>query len=266
MPQIHPTAIVDRSVELADNVIVGPFCIIRGRAVIGAGTRLLHRVTLQGPVTLGEQNLLYPNVAIGYAPQDRKFDATVEGPGVVIGDQNTFREAVTIHRATGDQPTRVGDRNFMMVNTHLGHDVRLGNDCTFANGALIAGHVTIGDNVTFGGNSAVHQFCRVGRLVMMSGVVAVTQDVPPFCIVYDMRSVGSLNIVGLRRNGFRDHIKPLKQAFDILYKQKLPNRAAADRIDDRLGDDPLCREFAEFIRTTQRGICPYRPAADLNPD
>ncbi|QNN24413.1 acyl-ACP--UDP-N-acetylglucosamine O-acyltransferase [Planctomycetales bacterium ZRK34] len=266
MPQIHPSAIVDRSVELADNVVVGPFCIIRGRVNIGAGTRLLHRVTIQGPVTIGEQNLLYPHTAVGYAPQDRKFDATEEGAGVVIGNQNTLREGVTIHRATHDEPTRLGDRNYMMVNTHLGHDVVVGNDCTFANGALMAGHVVVGDNVTFGGNAAVHQFCRVGRLVMMSGVVAVTQDVPPFCVVYDMRSVGSLNIVGLRRAGLREHVRPLKQAFQIFYNQKLPNNAAADRIDNELGDDPLCREFAEFIRNTKRGISPYRPAADLNPD
>jgi len=261
MPQIHPTAIVDRAAELADNVVVGPFCVINGRVKIDPGTRLLHAVTLHGPMHIGQKNLFYPNVCIGYAPQDHKFDATTDGPGVAIGHHNIFREGVSIHRSSGAgeaRPTTVGDHNYLMANAHLGHDVTLGNHCTLVNGTLIAGHVEIGDHATFGGGCAIHQFCRIGRYAMISGVVAIMQDVPPFCTAYRMRTVGSLNIVGLRRAGLRKHIKPLQEAFDILYRRGLSNPHAIETIENELGDDPLCMEFADFVRHTKRGICDYQ--------
>lgn len=258
LPTIDPTATVDRRATLADDVEIGPGCHVEGCVTIGAGTRLAARVVLKGPLVLGRNNILYPNVCLGLEPQDRKFDPSKDGSGVVIGDDNIFREGVTIHRATGERPTTVGHRNYLMVNSHLGHDTLVGDDCTLANGAMVGGHGQIGDRVTLGGTAGIHQFCRVGRLGMVSGVIAITQDLPPFCVAYSMRSVSSLNIVGLRRAGYRKHIAPLKKAFDIFFRRQLGNRSALKRIEAELGDDPLCMEFARFIAESKRGICRYR--------
>jgi UDP-N-acetylglucosamine acyltransferase len=117
MPQIDPTAIVDRRAEIAEGVAVGPWCVVEGAVKIGAGTRLLHRVSVKGPVTVGARNVFYPGVCVGYEPQDRKFDPDFEGAGVVIGDDNIFREGVTIHRATKARPTTIGHRNYLMATT-----------------------------------------------------------------------------------------------------------------------------------------------------
>ncbi|MBI1369785.1 MAG: acyl-ACP--UDP-N-acetylglucosamine O-acyltransferase [Planctomycetes bacterium] len=263
MAQIHPTAIVDYPPGLADNVVVGPLCILRGKVNIGAGTRLLHRVTMQGPVNIGEKNLLYPNVCIGYAPQDFKFDSAKEGSGVVIGHSNVFREGVTVHRGSGDAgdpPTSIGDRNFFMVNSHVAHDCNVGSDIIMVNGSLLAGHVTVQNNAILGGNAAVHQFVRIGRLAMLGGGAVLTKDLPPFCVARESRGVGSLNLVGLRRSGLRDSIKPLKEGFDILYRHRHTNPRAIELIMEKLGDDPLCRELAQFVAQTKRGITSYRPS------
>lgn len=257
MAQVHPTAIVDEAADLAADAVVGPWCTIEGAVTIGAGTRLLERVSIRGPVTIGEGNVLYPGACIGFAPQDRKFAPDEDGAGVVIGDRNILREGVTIHRATGAQPTRTGDDNYMMVNSHLGHDTVIGSGITMGNGTLLAGHVTVDDGVIFGGNAAVHQFCRVGRMAMISGLEGVTQDVTPFCVVYARQLISSLNLVGLRRAGLRDHIKPLRRAFDLLLRSRLPRPAAVQRIREELGDDPLCVEFADFADASKRGVCPY---------
>ncbi|MDH3582660.1 MAG: acyl-ACP--UDP-N-acetylglucosamine O-acyltransferase [Phycisphaerae bacterium] len=257
MPSIHATAIVDRQAELADDVEVGPLCIIEGAVRLGSGTRLLQRVSLQGPLVMGKDNIAYPGACVGFAPQDLKFDARQAGAGTVIGDGNFLREGVSISRATGDQPTTVGHRNYLMAACHIGHDTQMGDDCMLANSALIAGHCELGDRVLVGGNAGVHQFARLGRLSVAGGASAITQDIPPFCVLHESRAIGSLNIVGLRRAGHRDHIKALQRAFDILFRQGHVTPTAADRIDDELGDDPLCTELAAFVRSTRRGITPY---------
>lgn len=257
MPQIHPTALVDSRARLADDVQVGPWCVIEGDVTIGPGTRLLHRVSLKGPLTIGARNMVYPNACIGFEPQDRKFDPAADGAGTVIGDDNILREGVTVHRATRDRPTTIGHRNYLMANSHVGHDDLLHNDITMANGTLLAGHVEVFDRVVLGGNAAVHQFTRVGRLAMISGVESITQDLPPFCVVYEARRIGSLNIVGLRRAGHRDSIPPLKRAFEVLMRSRLANATAVERIRTELGDDPLCRELADFVATAKRGITGY---------
>ncbi len=254
MAEIHPTAIVDPRAQLAGDVVVGPWCVIEGDVRIGAGTKLLHRVTLRGPLTIGARNTIYPNACIGYEPQDRKFDPAKGDAGIVIGDDNLIREGVTIHRATQARPTTIGHRNFLMANSHVGHDDQLANDITMANGVLLAGHVQVGDKVIIGGNTAIHQFCRIGRMSMVSGMVGITQDVPPFVTVYPSRKVGSLNLVGLRRGGYRDHVANLKRAFALLYRQRHTASHAAQLIERQLSHDALCAEFAAFVRSSKRGI------------
>jgi UDP-N-acetylglucosamine acyltransferase len=264
LPTIHPTAIVDPQAQLADDVEVGPWCLIKGPVTLGPGCRLLERVSLRGPLTLGENNLLYPGVIVGLAPQDLKFDPRVDGAGIVIGNHNILRENITIHRATKDRPTTVGCHNYIMANSHLGHDVLVGDHCMLANNAMLGGHVTIQDRAILGGNATVHQFCRVGRLAMISGLAGVSQDVPPFCTVYNTRRVGSLNLVGLRRNGLQPHIDALKVAFNLLYRRRLAMPNALSRIQDQCGQDPLCRELLDFCRTTHRGITGYAGSEDYD--
>jgi UDP-N-acetylglucosamine acyltransferase len=254
--KIHRTASIDPQAQLADDVEIGPFCTIQGNVRIDVGTRIIGNAWLVGPLIIGKNNILYPNVSLGFEPQHHKYIPGT-GAGVAIGDNNILREGVTIHRATGDRPTTVGDNNMLMCNAHLGHDAVIGSDCVLANGALLAGHVTLFDAVTLGGNAAVHQFCRIGRLGMLSGGVVVTQDLPPFCTVYNMRAVGSLNVIGLRRAGYRANIPNLKTAFKILYQSRHTAPNAADRIEEELGDDLLCAELVAFLRTTKRGITRY---------
>ncbi|HWB53570.1 MAG TPA: acyl-ACP--UDP-N-acetylglucosamine O-acyltransferase [Tepidisphaeraceae bacterium] len=259
MGRIHPTAIIHSGALLADDVEIGPYCIIDSPNVrIGAGTRLMANVHITGNVTIGSGNLIYPYAAIGFEPQDRKFSLGRASAGVKIGNNNVLREGVTIHCATQAKPTTLGDDNFLMCYAHLGHDVQMGNCCTLANSTLLAGHVEVANNVVTGGGSVVHQFCRLGRLAMLSGVAGIVQDLPPFCTCYSTRFVESLNIVGLRRAGCRDHIPALKQAFEILYRGRHTLPTAADQIEHELGDDPLCQEFAAFVRSSKRGITPYR--------
>ncbi len=260
---IHPTAVVDPQAQLAQDVQIGPGCIIEGPVTIGPGTRLLGQVWLKGPLTLGARNVLYPHAALGLEPQDRKFDPAHAGSGTQIGDDNIIREGMTIHRATGPHPTTVGNGCYLMVNSHIAHDCVVGNGVTLVNGALIAGHVEVGDGVILSGNTVVHQFCRVGRLAMMAGTMGITKDLPPFCVVYHTRRVSLLNLVGLRRAGQRAHIDGMRRAFDIFYREGLPNSAALDRMDKELGDNPLCAEFVRFIRASKRGITPYADS-DMN--
>jgi UDP-N-acetylglucosamine acyltransferase len=257
MAHVHPTAIVDDQAELADDVQVGPHCVISGPVQLGPGCRLIHHVSLNGPLTAGSGNVFYPNVCVGYAPQHLKYDHDKPGAGVVIGDRNTFREGVTIHRAFAEQPTRLGNGNYLMVNSHLGHDVQMGDECLLANGALVAGHVEMGDKVILGGCAGIHQFCRIGRLSIVSGLAGSNRDVPPFCMVYHLRRVSALNLIGLRRAGCRQNVDNLRKAFDLLYRNGHTNSVAVDLIRRQFPDDPICREFADFVEATERGITPY---------
>lgn len=261
MPDIHPTAIVGPDVEMHESVRVGPYCVLEGVVKLAAGVRVIGWNMLRGPLTIGENTQVYPHACLGLAPQDRKSDHDADGHGTVIGKDNFIREGVTIHRGVLARATTVGDRNYLMVNSHLGHDVVLGSDCMLANGSLVGGHVTIGDRVVTGGNAAVHQFAQVGRLSMLSGGAVSVQDIPPFVMMRNSRFADCLNLVGLRRAGMREHIGPLKRAFDIIYRQKLPNDAVVRHLREELSDDSACVELADFIEGSKRGIAPLSEEA-----
>jgi UDP-N-acetylglucosamine acyltransferase len=203
---------------------------------------------------MGQNNRDYPFSCLGFAPQDLKFDPAHLGAGVTIGDDNVFREGFSVHRATGEKPTRIGNKNYCMANSHVGHDAVIGDRCTLAHGSMFGGHAHLADSVNIGGNGGMHQFCRTGRLAMIAGQTAATQDVPPFCVMHHNRAINSLNLIGLRRSGYRAHIEPLRRAFNIFFRGGHVNRNALDLISAELGHDPLCMEFVEFIRHTKRGI------------
>ncbi len=257
MPQIHRSAIIDDRAQLADDVVVGPQCVLEGPVAIGPGTKLIAQCYLKGPLTLGANNTVYPFATIGLEPQDWKADPDKPGLGTKIGEGNMIREGVSIHRASRDEhPTTLGDHNYLMAYSHVAHDCVVGSDCMFANSALLGGHCVVGDKVILGGNCGVQQFCRIGRMAMLGGAEGITADLPPFCMVHHTKQVSALNLIGLRRAGLRPHIPALREAFNLYYRRGIPGTKALAMIDAQI-DDPLVDEFVAFIRESERGVTGY---------
>jgi UDP-N-acetylglucosamine acyltransferase len=259
---IHPTAVISPEADLAPDVQVGPFAIIEGPVRIGPGCVIEGHACLSGPLTLGRDNFVGHGTVLGKSPQHKGYRG--EPTSLSIGDGNVFREYVTIHRGTveGGGETRVGHRNFFMIGSHLGHDVRVGNGCTLVNGALVAGHVHLADGCLLSGHSAIQQRARVGRLAMLGGLASSTKDVPPFILQQGYNCVSGLNLVGLKRSGASyETIAALRAAFRMLYKEGRPLGSALDRIEDDLGSVPEVSEFVSFIRTSTLGINPARDSS-----
>ena len=256
--RIHPTAVIASEVELGEGVEVGPHVVIEGRVRVGPNCVLRPGVHLFGPLTLGSGNLLYSGVVLGERPQHSKYNG--EATGLEIGDGNIFREHVTVHRATTSSwTTRIGSHNFFMANSHVAHDCQVGNRCILANGALVGGHCTLGDNVYLSGNCAVHQFVRIGRLALLSGCSATTKDIPPFLIQQDIDTVVGVNVVGMRRAGLTAvQINAVRQAFRLLFRERLVLPAALARIEQELNGIDVAEELVAFIRHGHRGINPMR--------
>lgn len=260
---IHPTAIIDSSARLSQDVTIGPYAVIGPQVRIGRGTVIQSHVVLEGSVTLGSGNVIGPGCVIGAPPQDLSFSpdrkTTVE-----IGDDNTIREHSTIHRGSAEgSSTIVGHRNFFMVGAHLGHNCVVGNDVIIANNCLLAGHVRVDDNAFLGGGSTFHQNMRVGRFVMVQGSSAFGKDLPPFTMAAERNAIFGLNIIGLRRAGFNAaQREDIKKAFRILYLSGLNlSQAQEDAARSNLGD--LGREFFEFVaEAKKRSVCPYRGKKD----
>ncbi len=255
MPHVHPTAVISGDVQLADDVVVGPHCVLAGKIRIGPGTTLVSNVHLNGPLWMGARNVCYPGVCLGFAPQDLKFDPAKEGAGLVIGEGNTFREHVTISRATRDDvPTTIGDRNYWMTQSHAGHDTRIGNDCVFANTVCFGGHARCADRVVIGGQTAIHQFVRIGRNTMLSGGSGLSADMPPFFMLLEINSVVALNTIGLRRAGFpRETIDHLRWAFRALYRRGSSVKRNVDLLRER-EHIPEVKEIIDFITSSKRPI------------
>jgi len=262
MPDIHPTALLQGDVQLAEDVVIGPHCVLTGPVSLGPGCTLIGNAYLHGPLTMGRDNVVYPFACLGFAPQHLKFDPHTPGKGLVIGDDNTFREHVTIHRAfTDDGPTCIGDRNYFMVASHAGHDCRIGDDCTFVNAALIAGHVVIHDNVTVGGGATVHQFVRIGRGAMLSGLAGTGLDIPPWFTLTGINVCGSVNLVGLRRSGLdKSDIDDVRWVYRTLYRKNRSLQYALLDLKER-SDRPIVADYIRFIESSDRGICPARGKA-----
>jgi UDP-N-acetylglucosamine acyltransferase len=258
---IHPSAILEGDIRLGDDVSIGPRCVLTatdGTSItIGAGTKLIGNAYLNGPLMVGERNTIYPFVTLGMAPQDLKWDPNVPGAGLVIGNDNTFRESTTINRATSHEtPTRIGNNNYWMINSHAGHDCIIGNNCIFANGTALAGFVRIDDRVNMGGYAAIHQFCRVGRGAMISGMMGISMDLPPFFMLTGPNIAGSINLIGLRRSGMpTEDIDIVKWVYRTLYRDGISIAKATETLRER-EDHPLVVEYIEFIEGSKRGICP----------
>lgn len=261
MPIIHPTAVVADGARLADDVVVGPFCVIGPHVEIGTGSVLRSHVAVEGRTTVGEGAQIFPFASVGHQPQDLKYKG--EQSRLVIGRDVLIRENVTINPGTegGAMLTEIGDRCALLAGAHVAHDCRIGNDVILVNNVMVAGHVTIGDFAILGGGSAAHQFVRIGAHAFVGGLTGLENDLIPFGMAMGNRArLAGLNIVGLRRRGFeRPAIHDLRRAFKDLFasggvlKDRIAHVAAA------YPDAPLVGEVLAFLKAGgDRAICTPR--------
>lgn len=254
MPKISPQAVIDPKAQIAENVEVGPFCVIGPDVKIDSGCRLLNNVTILGKTTIGKDNVFFPNAVIGAAPQDKKFKG--EQTELVIGNANVFREAVTIHVGTenGGGLTRVGDNGLFMVNAHIGHDVRIGNGALISNNCMIAGHVVCENNVAIMGGVGIHHFVTVGEGAYIAGYSRIHCDVPPFSKVDGADLIRGLNKKGLERAGYSaTDIEALDEAFRRLFLRRKPMAIAMAEFDLQNGINPYVKQVIEFLQRRSIG-------------
>jgi len=261
MSAIHPTAVISPETRLAPDVTVGPYAIIDGPVTIGAGCNIQAQSRLMGPLTMGARNVVHTNAVLGDWPQDRKFKG--EFSETIIGDDNVFREGVTIHRGTGlNTKTVIGSRNYFMANSHVGHNAVVGNDVMLVNSSALAGHTVIGDRAILGSCSALHQGCRIGRLALISNSATMNVDLPPFFISMSINTVTQLNAVGLRRSGMSARsINALRQMFRLAFREMhgLPIVRALEALPPDILAVAEVQEMLQFCRTTKRGVARFVP-------
>jgi UDP-N-acetylglucosamine acyltransferase len=253
--QTHPTAIVDPAAKIGTGTNVGPYCVIGPEVAIGENCWLQHHVTLSGPMRAGSGNKFYAYCSIGQQTQDLKYEG--EPTYLEIGDENTFREFVTVNRSTTSEgKTRVGNRGNFLAYSHIGHDCIVGDDVVFSNNGTLAGHVQIGDHAVMGGLTAVHQFCRIGRYAITGGCSKIVQDVPPFMIADgNPAEIRGINLVGLERKNFPpESVKLIKEAFRLIYRSKYNTRQAVEAVRKELPPSPEINQIIEFIEQSERGI------------
>jgi UDP-N-acetylglucosamine acyltransferase len=257
MPSIHPTAIVDAGAQLADDVEIGPYAVLGPSVSVGAGTVIGPFTRIEGHTTIGERNRIFGHSSFGTEPQDFKYKG--EKTGLLIGNDNVFREFMTVNRGTpgGGGLTRVGSHCYFMVYSHIAHDCQVGNEVLFANAGTLAGHVEVGDHAVIGAFSAVHQFCRVGEHAFMGGFTVATQDVLPYVKTVGNRPAKTygINTIGLQRNGFPpETVEALQKAYRWLTRSKLKLEEALGKIETELSHVAEARYLVNFIREAKRGI------------
>jgi UDP-N-acetylglucosamine acyltransferase len=236
--------------KIAEDVEIGPFCTVGPRVELRAGVRLLSHINVGGVTVIGERTVVYPFASLGTAPQSTGYRGGATR--LSIGRDCQIREGVTVSTGTEDhgQITNVGDRCFLMANSHVGHDCQVGNDVIFANGAVLGGHVRLADHVFIGGNTAVHQFVRVGEGAMLGGMSGIGCDVIPFGFALGQRAVlVGLNIVGLKRRNFsRTDLHRARKAYQMLFFGEEPFATRLQSTGAAFSDDPLVTKILDFIR------------------
>jgi UDP-N-acetylglucosamine acyltransferase len=253
----HPTAIIHPNAKLACSVTIGPYSLIGENVELGEDCEVMSHAVLDGNTRLGRGNCIFPYASIGLAPQDLKYSG--EPTRVEIGDGNTFREFITIHRATGEGEgvTKIGSHNLLMAYVHIAHNCRLGSHIIMANGASLAGHVEIQDHAFVGAFCAIHQFCRIGAYSFLGSCSLVNQDILPYSKTSAPRplSVLGTNRIGLQRRGLNtDDLAELESAFRLLTRSKLNTTQALEAIASRGFESDHVRALVEFIRTSERGV------------
>jgi UDP-N-acetylglucosamine acyltransferase len=255
MMSAHPTAVIHPKAKIGPGCEIGPYCVIGEHVTLGEECRLHSHVVIDGQTKLGSRNQIFPFASIGLQTQDLKWKGGA--PRTEIGDDNTFREYVTIHSATGDgEVTKVGSKNHILAYCHLAHNVCVGSNVIMSNVATLAGHVTIEDHVVIGGLVAIHQFCRVGKMAMIGGCSKVVQDVPPYMLADgNPAETRTINKIGLERNGIADTTQTvLRQAYKILFRQGFTIPNAIARIEKNCPSLPEVTHLLQFVRASERGI------------
>ena len=256
-PLIHPTAVIDPSASLAADVRVGAFCLIGADVIIGEGTEIGPHCSIHGPTRIGRNNRFIGHVAVGGEPQDKKYAG--ERTELVIGDDNVFREFVTLNRGTGGGGgiTTIGNGNWMLAYTHVAHDCHVGNNCVFSNNTTLAGHVTVGDYVIISGFAGAHQFCRIGAHAFLGMGALTNGDVPPFTMV-GSDSLGrprGINSEGLKRRGFdAERIASIKRAYRTLYVAGLPLAEAKVQLAEQAKASSDVKDLLDFIEQAERPL------------
>ena len=260
---VHPNAFVDSSAELHDGVSIASGAIIGPNVVIDSGTQIGPNAVIEGKTKIGKNNKVFPNVFIGLEPQDLKYKgASTE---IVIGDNNTFRECVTINKATDEgEKTIIGNNNLLMAYTHIGHNCELGNGIVLSNSVQVAGHVKVEDKAIIGGCLGIHQFVHVGYLAMIGGMTRVDRDVPPFCLAEGHPGrLRGLNRVGIKRSGLIENkefdLKLLQDTWNLLFKSNdvisvSLEIAMKEKLD--LSSTKLCNFLKDSISNNRRGPMP----------
>ena len=253
----HPTAIIDPHAKIADAVTIGAYTIIGANVELGAGTEVMAHVVIEGHTRVGENNRIFPYASIGLAPQDLKYGG--EPTRVEIGDGNSIREFITIHRGTteGVGVTRIGSHNLLMAYVHIAHDCQIGSHIIMANGASLAGHVEIQDHSTVGAFTMIHQFCRIGAYSFLGSATLVNQDILPYSKTSAPRPVEvyGANRLGLERRGLaKDDLKELESAFRLLTRSKLNTTQALEAIAAKGFQSEHVKALVDFIKSSQRGV------------
>jgi UDP-N-acetylglucosamine acyltransferase len=251
---IHHTAIVHSTARLDPTVRVGPYAIIDQDVIVGPGCEIGPHVYLTGQTVIGVQNRFHAGCVVGEAPQDLKYQG--QPTRLVIGDRNVFREHVTVHRSTTpDGATVIGCDNFLMVNSHVGHNSALGNRVILANGASLGGHVVVEDRAFISANCLVHQFTRVGSLSLMQGSAGISKDLPPYTIARGINEICGLNSIGLRRAGISSEDRLLlRRIYHAVFRSGKPlSRALAEAKHEFSG--PLAEAWFRFIASSRKGVC-----------
>jgi len=253
--QVHPSSVISNKVKLGSNVIIGPFCNLDGNIEIDDNTELKSHISISGNTKIGKNNIFYPYSHIGCDPQDLKFKG--EDTLVVIGDNTTIRECVTINRGTSDrQLTKIGNDCLIMAYCHVAHDCFIGNNCIFSNNSTLAGHIEIGNHVILAGLAAVHQFCTIGDFAFISGGSLVRKDVPPYVkAAREPISYMGINSIGLRRKGFEaEKIQEIQSIYRILFQQKNNISQAIRIIEAEIMATPERDKILQFINNSKRGL------------
>ena len=253
---IHPTAVISENANIGDNVTIGPFCVVDDNVTIGDGCILKPHVVVRGPTRIGKNNKFFQFSSIGEDCQDKKYAG--EPTELVIGDDNEFREGVTVHRGTiqDNSITIIGSRCLLMANAHVAHDCVLGDDIILANNVAVAGHVHIDDFVIVGGAVGIHQFCKIGAHAFLGAGGIILRDVPPFVMVSGQKNIPQgINSEGLKRRGFdKADIMAIKRAYKTIYREGNTLEEAISKLSAQEDNVEGVTVMTAFLKTAERGI------------
>ena len=252
---IHSTAVIDSRAEIDSEVEIGPYVVIEGPVKIKRRTRVMAQAYLTGWTEIGEDNEIHPGAVLGGAPQDKAYQG--QETYLKIGNYNVIREHAQVHRGTAnDSSTIIGNHNFLMATSHVGHNCKLGDNIVLANGALLGGYVEVGNHVFISGNCVVHQFIRIGDYAMMRGLSGTSRDVPPFAIIDWQHTVRGVNVVGLKRAGFDERrIRAIREAFRVLFRKGRNLALAVKEVEEKMRANDDVMTLVQFIKLSKRGVC-----------